>query len=251
MIHDAPNDVITRAPAVSLLLSDGELTALLAHAGGDEPLDPDLLGAAAAECVADGTLVGILADGLAALADPVCTLELRRGDRLAAGALDEVCAAIVVPGATGGEHRLLVVTTPFLPDVLCHLNDVAPRPRLDPPVILRYDAGDLVRILAGRDAELAASLAGEEGASLASQLIATLREHWRVEVRWAPADGSPGQRAVEVLDSDRGLWNVVAPGGAVELHPTTPTGIFRRFVTLLPDHGELAVAASSNGAQGD
>jgi hypothetical protein len=242
------DDLITRAAAVSLMLSDGELAALLGRAAGGEPLDPDLLGAAAAPWVADGSPVGILADGLAALADPVCTIELRRGDRLAGGALDEVCAAIVVPGADAGEHRLIVVTTPFLPDVLCRLNDVAPRPRVDPALVLRFEASDLTQVLAARDGELAASLAGDEGAAAASQLVATLREHWRVELRWAPAPGSPGQRAVEVLDSDRGLWRVVADGSAVELHPTTPTAVFRLLVELLPDHDELAGAASANGA---
>jgi uncharacterized protein (DUF2267 family) len=109
--------------------------------------------------------------------------------------------------------------------------------------VLRYAAGDLARILAGRDAALAAALAGEGAATVAAQLVDGLREHWRVETHWAPAEGEPGRRAVEVLDTDDALWRVVADGGAVELWPSSPTAVFRELTRLLPRDAELAAFA--------
>ena len=119
------------------------------------------------------------------------------------------------------------------------MNDVAPRPRVEPAVRLRYGPGELARVLAARDAAEAARLAGpdKQAAAAAALLVRELREHWRVEVSWDAAPGSPGVRALEVLDSDAGVWLVIPDGAAVELWPSTPTMVFRLFTGLLPlDH---------------
>ncbi len=230
-----------RAPAARLIVSDAELAALLELARGGAPNAEDLAGPTAAGWVVGELPAGVLADGLAALLAPVCELELQRGARRGHGAVDANCATLIVPGTEHGTHQLVVVTSAFLPDVLSRLNDLSPRTSVPPAVRLRYAAGDLTRILASRDADLAAELAGDEGAHAAAQLVSTLREHWRVEARWTPAGSSAGRRAVEVLDSDGGVWLVVPDGAAVDLLPCTPTTVFRQLIGLLPDRSEVAL----------
>lgn len=246
MIPAAPAE---RAPAASLAISAAELTALLelARGGGVAAPEESLAALTAAGRVVDGAPAGVLAEGLAALTAPVCELELQRGGRRGRGGVGERFAALVVPAPEDAGYRLIVVTTAFLPDVLSRLNDVSPRPRLARGPVLRYAQADLARILAGRDGALAATLAGDDDAAVAAaaQLVEGLREHWRVEARWAPAGGRHARRAVEVLDTGGGLWRVVPDGAAVELRPSTPTAVFRALVGLLPSDAELASGDAS------
>jgi hypothetical protein len=242
MIPAAP---VEGAPVASLVVSEAELAALLELARGGTPDERGLVGLVATGRVVDGAPAGLLADGLAALTAPVCELELQRGARRGRGGAGERFAALIVPAPEDG-HRLIVAPTAFLPDVLSRLNDVSPRPRLASPaaVVLRYAPGELARILTARDAALAAQLAGDDRAAAAVGLVEGLREHWRVEARWLPAGGGGRSgRVVEVLDTDGGLWRVVADGTAVELRPSTPTQVFRELVRLLPGDAELAGAA--------
>jgi hypothetical protein len=113
---------------------------------------------------------------------------------------------------------------------------------MEPAVRLRYAPGDLARILATRDAEEAVRLAGEEegAAAAARMMVRSLREHWRVEAAWEPGPDSPGVRALEVLDTDAGVWLVIPDGPSVELWPSTPTMVFRLLTGLLPRDHELA-----------
>ena len=67
----------------------------------------------------------------------------------------------------------------------------------------------------------------------------TLREHWRVEARWAPAPGSPGVRMIEAIDTGAGVWLVIPDDPEVELWPVTPTVLWRRLTALLPRDEEL------------
>ncbi len=232
-----------RAPAASLAVSGAELTAVLElarGAAGATATERSLAALTATGWVADGAPAGVLAEGLAALTAPVCELDLQRGARRGRGGVGERFATLVVPAREGAGYRLIVVTTAFLPDVLGRLNDVSPRPRLAPGLLLRYAQGDFARILARRDAALAAALAGDDDTALAAaELVDGLREHWRVDARWASAGGGHGGRAVEVLDTDRGLWRVVPDGAAVELRPSTPTQVFRALAGLLPSDAEL------------
>jgi hypothetical protein len=91
-------------------------------------------------------------------------------------------------------------------------------------------------------ADEAARLAGNaEGAAAAARtLVGALREHWRVEAAWEPGPESPGVRALEVLDTDAGVWLVIPDGRSVELWPSTPTMVFRLLTGLLPRDHELA-----------
>lgn len=235
-----PADPSPPAPAARLVVSDAELAALLDRVDGRPAREQDLEVAAAAGWVIDGTPAGVLADGLRALLSPVCELELQRGGRRGRGAADARAAALISPTAQSGTQQLVAIPTSFLPDALSRLNDLGPRPRVEPALRLVYAAGDLARILSVRDAELAADLAGADGADAASELVEGLREHWRVEARWAPAGDSSGHRAVEVIDTERGLWLVVSDGAEVALWPSTPTAVFRLLTTLLPGVEELA-----------
>jgi hypothetical protein len=178
---------------------------------------------------------------LAAVHEPVCTLELDRGGRQGRGWVDDRTAALLVPAKEGG-LALHQVPPQFLPEALARMNDVAPRPRMQPAVRLRYAPGELAQALAARDAELAARRAGadEQAAAAARTLVRSLREHWRIVARWNPAAESPGVRTLEVLDTDAGVWLVIPDGASVELWPSTPTTVFRLLTSLLPRDHELA-----------
>ena len=204
--------------------SRAQIEALLAL---EEPAG--IAGLEAAGAVIGGRLHDRLVAALEATRDPVCTLGLERGDRHGRGWVSSRLAVLVVPA---GDGRLALHQAPpaFLPELLARMNDVAPRPRVEPAVRVRYAAGELARVLAARDAP-------DEPART---LVRALREHWRVEVSWDPAPGSPGVRALEVLDTEAGVWLVIPDGDAVELWPSTPTTVFRLLCGLLPRDHELA-----------
>jgi hypothetical protein len=180
---------------------------------------------------------------LKAVAEPHATLVLERGARRGYGwAGPEGVTALLLP-MPDGRRRLITVRTQFVPDALARINDVAPRPRVEPAVRIRLSAGELATALATRDPTRAApdALAEDDPATDASAafaaLLASLTEHWRAESRWPPAEESPGVRSVEVLDTTAGLWLVIPDDPSVELWPTTPTMVFRALCGLLPfDH---------------
>ena len=166
------------------------------------------------------------------MSQPLCTLELARGGRTATGTVGPQAARIEVPG------QEIVVPPDFVPEALARLNDVGPRPRPEGAGRLRVSVAGLAAALATRDAA-AAELTGPDDDALRT-ILAALRDHWRVEARWAAAEGSPGVRVVEVLDTDAGMWLVVPDGEHVELWPSTPTTVFRQLCALLPRDAELA-----------
>ena len=106
----------------------------------------------------------------------MCELGLERGDRHGRGWVSGDVAVLLVPAP---ESRFALHQAPpaFIPDVLARMNDVAPRPRVQPAVRLRYAAGELARVLASRDAAEAARLAGpdEQAAAAAGTLMRELR----------------------------------------------------------------------------
>jgi hypothetical protein len=182
----------------------------------------------------------MLAEGLDAVREPVCELLLERGPRGGRGWAGGRLSVLFTPGPETG--RLVVLPTLFLCEALARMNDLGPRPRHEPAVRLRYAAGALAEALAARDPSIAAQAAegGEAEATAARGLVEGLREHWRVEARWAPAAESTGVRVVEVVDTDGGIWLVVPDGGHVELWPSTPTAVWRLLSALLPRDHELA-----------
>lgn len=73
-----------------------------------------------------------------------------------------------------------------------------------------------------------------------ARTIATgFRARWEVVMRWLPAPGSTGHRAVYVVDTETALWAVEPTGTGLMVSPTTPTEVWRRFVTLLRNDDEL------------
>ncbi|MGH2948784.1 MAG: hypothetical protein ACRDPC_21440 [Solirubrobacteraceae bacterium] len=192
--------------------------------------DPELESAGA---VRGDTAHPALQGALRAVAEPHAALVLERGDRRGYGwAGPEGVTALLLP-LPDGRRRLITVRTQFVPDALARINDVAPRPRVEPAVRIRLSVPDLAAALAARDP---AGAATDEPEAFAS-LLDSLSEHWRAEARWPPAEGSPGVRSVEVLDTTEGLWLVIPDAPSVELWPTTPTTVFRALCGLLPfDH---------------
>jgi hypothetical protein len=60
-----------------------------------------------------------------------------------------------------------------------------------------------------------------------------------VTARWTAGEDAIGERGVEVLDTDDGVWLVTPGEDAVELLPSTPSTVFLLLTALLPDDGEL------------
>jgi hypothetical protein len=223
------NEASYDAAAGRLEASHEQIGALLALEGAAvEHVDA----LARAGALTDGRPHDALRPALDAIADPVCELALERGDRSGRGWVSRDVAVLLVP-APGARVVLHQVPPVFLPDALARMNDVSPRPRVTPAVRLCYAPGELAQLLAGT---------AEPAEDAARELVRGLREHWRITASWDPAPGSPGVRALEVIDTDAGLWLVVPDDPSVELWPTTPTAVFRLLTGLLPRDHELASA---------
>jgi hypothetical protein len=192
---------------------------------------------AAAGAIVDGVPHPSLEPALQAVEQALCRMRLERGDRTGAVWASPAVCAILVPQA--GRLRLSSFPTLFLPDALARVNDLGPRPRIEPARTIAIAPGDLATAIATRSAA-GAGLA-EEDRELLQATLDVLREHWRVEARWEPSPESPGVRVVEVVDTDAGMWSVIPDGRRVELWPTTPTKVFRALGGLLPRDHEIAV----------
>lgn len=203
--------------------------------------DGDAGGLDAAGALNGGELHPSLEAARRAATGALCTMRLQRGDREGAAWAAPDYAAVAVP-RPDGRWQLNAMPVLFLPDALARLNDVAPRPRIDPAVTITLAPGTLATALATRRAA-DAGLDGDAEAAL-GRTLEGLREHWRIESRWRPAEGSAGMRAVEVVDSDAGMWLVIPSDPTVELWPTTPTMVFRLIAGLFPRDDELEAPAS-------
>jgi hypothetical protein len=221
--------VVFERASASAELADAELDALVAGTPTDGLRAAGLVGA-------DG-VDPALAPAVAAVTDPLAAVAFERDGAQARIWVAPRASAIVMP-AGPGRRRLVGVPTRFVPDAVARLAELGPRPRHDPPVRLRFAPGALATLLAGRT--FAAPLAGGPAENAAAErLAAGLRGHWRAEARWRPSAASPGVRAVEVVDTEDGLWHVVPDGPEVELWPSTPTHVFRQLAALLPRDAEL------------
>ncbi len=164
-------------------------------------------------------------------------LRLERGDRVGHAWSGPGGALLAYP-LPDGTTRTLPVAPQLLVDALVRLNDVGPRPGAERSQRIVLGAGALAQALAARDAA-AAGLEDPEQAAALQELLAGLREHWRVAARWEPAKGALGGRVLEVLDTDGGYWLVVPDGPRVELWPASPTAVFRGLCGLFPLTAEL------------
>jgi hypothetical protein len=189
----------------------------------------------AAGALVDGHPHPSLGPALQAVEAPICRMRLERGTRSGAVWATPAAVALLVPR----EGRLQLSSLPplFLPDALARLNELGPRPRIEPARAIALEPGALATAVATRSASGAAL--DDEAAELLQRTLDALREHWRIEARWRPAKDSPGVRVVEVIDTDAGMWSVIPDGGRVELWPTTPTKVFRELAGLLPRDHEM------------
>jgi hypothetical protein len=190
---------------------------------------------AAAGAFVDGAPHPSLEPALQAVEHALCRMRLERGDRTGAVWASPAVCAILVPQE--GRLRLSSFPTLFLPDALARVNDLGPRPRIEPARAIAIAPGELATAIATRSA----TGLPQEARELFQATLDTLREHWRVEARWEPSPESPGVRVVEVVDSDAGMWSVIPDGSRVELWPTTPTKVFRALGGLLPRDHEIGV----------
>jgi hypothetical protein len=174
----------------------------------------------------DGSLPPALEAARNAAQGALCWMRLERGGREGAVWAAPGFAALAVPRE--GLWQLSAIPVGYLPDALARLNDLGPRPRIEPAVTVSLDPGDLATALATRSTTEPALQPTLDG----------LREHWRIESRWQPAEGSAGIRTLEVIDSDAGMWLVIPTDPTVELWPTTPTMVFRLIAGLLPRDDE-------------
>jgi hypothetical protein len=190
--------------------------------GGAVPEDLEGTGAAAG-----GRLHPNLARALRPIDVPACRIGLERGRRRGAGWVDRERASFVVP-LPDGRVRLRSVPAEFVPEALARLNELGPRPRVEPAVALRLPAAELGRLLAGTRPP------GDAEPALAA-IVEGLQEHWRVVATWRAVSGADEARAVEVIDTQAGLWLVTPADDTVELFPTTPSTVFLLLAALMPD----------------
>ncbi|QSB15439.1 ESX secretion-associated protein EspG [Natronosporangium hydrolyticum] len=208
-----------------------------------------------------------LAYGLDAVAVPVCRLTLRVDTpetdvlrtRHVAGWLGRDAMAVLRDDDDGlREFRTQPVT--LLPELVATETEFGPRPR--PPELFFAVPADvweeLVTTVNGRaereQAMLrfvdAAAEAGPAAADAARRLVTSLRRRWEVAVRWRPAPGAVGERSLQVVDAQVGLWRVTTGPGAVTLSATTPTVVWQEIIGLLPQDDELAAPESEPARAG-
>jgi hypothetical protein len=222
--------VALSGPALATLVRADDADAALPH--------DDVRALAAAGALDDGRPSGMLADALPQVRAPMCELWLERGERRGRGWVGPTLSALHTPAGDG--WTLTVVPTVLLCDVLGRMIDLGPRPRAQGASRLRLAAGALAEVLAARSPDPGSRLLEPAGRELLRGLAESLRDHWRIEARWEPAPESAGVRALEVVDTDTGVWLVVPDADHVELWPSTPTAVWRLLTALLPRDHELA-----------
>jgi hypothetical protein len=174
----------------------------------------------------------------ATMRDAAVELWLERGGRQGRGWLTPTGAVIAHP-LPDGRTRIVMVPPALLLDALVRLNDVGPRPHPDPGLRIVAEPAALAQALAAREpSRLRLDDPAQREAFAA--IVGGLREHWRVAVRWEPAEGAAPGRVLEVVDSEAGYWVVVPDAARVELWPTTPTDVFRALGQLFPLTAEMA-----------
>jgi hypothetical protein len=145
----------------------------------------------------------------------------------------------------GKRCELVVVHPGFVPERLARTVGLGPRPRAPTARPVALGTGLLDELTAPDPGRRAGALQrvpdpGPEAALAVAHAIATgFRARWEVVMRWLPAPGSTGRRAMQVIDTETSLWAVEPADTGLMVSPTTPTAVWRRFVTLLPGDDEL------------
>jgi hypothetical protein len=237
------------AETATLRLDRETFAAVVTHAA--QPTDDAAhLGALReAGALRDGRYHPALEQGLDAVLNPVCRLEVRVAD---VHGREDQCDGWVAGRAAGfllpaqGEFCEFVVLHPsFVPEQLARIVGLGPRPRVPAvrPVELGTELLDqLTELDSGRRAgalQQVLEQSPDDAWAVARALAAGFRARWEVVVRWLPASGSTGQRALHVIDTETTLWAVEPGGTGLLVGPTTATAVWRLLVTLLPRDQEL------------
>jgi hypothetical protein len=238
------------AETAVLRLDRETFATLVAHAAQPTGEPPYLAELGEAGAFRDGRLHPALEAGLDAVLNPVCRLQVRvaqvhgredHGDGWVAGH----AAGFLVP-VQGGLWEFAVVHPGFVPERLARIVGLGPRPRAAAARPVELGSELLDELTASDPGRRAGALrrvldAGpEEAGAVARALAGGFRSRWEVVVRWLPAPGSSGQRAMHVVDTETALWAVEPGGTGLVVWPTTPTAVWRLLVTLLPRDEELA-----------
>jgi hypothetical protein len=223
-------------PRVPDLRAPAQVVSWLATGEPEGPM-PEAEALAEAGAVRDGALHPALEAIREITGAPLFRLTLERGNRIGHGWFAAGRVVLAHP-VDDGLARLTSFSAAFLLDALARLNDVGPRPRVEPAVRIGLEPGALARALAERS-PLPAGIADPDAAAAFAGLIGGLREHWRVTVAWDPADGALGGRRLEVIDTNGGYWLVIPDDPTVELWPTTPTRVYRALCDLFPTSAEV------------
>jgi hypothetical protein len=238
-------------PETATLRLDREtFAALVAHAAQPTGDAAHLVELREAGALRDGQYHPALEAGLDAVLNPVCRLEVRAAD---VHGREDHCDGWVAGHAAGlllpaqGESWEFVVLHPsFVPEGLARIVGLGPRPRTPTAGPLELETELLDELTASDPGRRAGALqlvpgnGPDDARTTARALASGLRSRWEVAVRWLPAPGSTGQRAMHVIDTETTLWAVEPGSTGLVVWPTTPTAVWRLLVTLLPRDEELA-----------
>jgi hypothetical protein len=237
-------------PETATLRLDREtFAALVAHAAqptgnASPPAELQAVGA-----LHEGRYHPALEQGLDAVLNPVCRLQVRVADP---HGREDQCEGWVAGNAAGfllpvqGELCEFGVVHPsFVPEQLARIVGLGPRPRAPTARPVELGTGLLDELTASDPRRGAGALqrvlhsGPEDAQAIARALAGGFRSRWEVVARWLPAPGSTGQRAMHVIDTETTLWAVEPGGTGLVVWPTTPTTVWRLLVTLLPRDEEL------------
>jgi len=178
-----------------------------------------------------------VAEALRAVTEPVCRLRLAltdAGDRLKTGDgwLRAEAAALLLDLPDPGLRDLVTVPADLVPAAIARVVRLGPRPRPEPEP-LAIGAAPVSGLLAAERDER------RRAAEALARVVPGPWRAWRAQMAWHdPRVGLTG-RAVQVVDAAPGMFLAVSDGERGTLWPTTPTGVWRLLILLLPRSDEL------------
>lgn len=233
-----------------LRLDQDAAGALLAWARGAEP-GPAMTELHDAGVILEGRPHPALEEGLKALNEPVCGLELAlqtsTGERrTGSGWVAVDAAALLMDLPDDGMRELITVHPTFLPAGLARVVRLGPRRRTgSEPLHLPSHVFDA--LLVGDPTTRARAADDLGGGGVDPDTQAAVRalssrpwRRWHVNVSWRAAPGRPGGRSLSVLDTpDAGMWWMEPAHDSTVLWPCTPTSVWRALTVLLPADEDL------------
>lgn len=236
-VVDPATGSVALAPETLTVLRQYAADPAAAAPGADQQLD---LLARAGLIDANG-VIGRLGDALATIVDPaICTVELHQSGKVMEGWVDSRLATLLLPPANDSRRTLKWVHPSLLPEALARLVDLGPRTRAVRAEPLQLSAAGLERLLEGDAAtagEVLGASAPTSAVAAATSLGSSVRRRWRLCCAWSLEDGESGRTAIEVVDSDDGIWLLEGEKERLIAWPVTPTVIWRLIVRMLMRRG--------------